>query len=161
MKLAKVANQPWSTDNQNSIMMHPSETWQAISHLRPHTYENWTRVLDNPRHHGIARQIYGFPKIGVPPNHPWPWDFPFLTNHFGIPPILGNLQAFSEGFCGELDRPKTDSSWEPHGKGQFTWIDRCSPSMVSRALPSGFIKRGWHWKISELNGGFVGKISYK
>ena len=32
--------------------------------------------------------IWRFPKMGVPPNHPFKWDFPLQTIHFGVPPCV-------------------------------------------------------------------------
>ena len=34
--------------------------------------------------------MWGFPKIGVPPYHPFQWDSPLQTNHFGDPPFMEN-----------------------------------------------------------------------
>ena len=44
----------------------------------------WTMCLSS-RHHLL---IWGFPKTGVPLNHPCSWDFPLETIHLGVPPFI-------------------------------------------------------------------------
>ena len=36
----------------------------------------------------LAKPTWWFPKIGVPPNHPFKWGFPFSTIYFGVPPFM-------------------------------------------------------------------------
>ena len=39
----------------------------------------------------MSKSKWRFPKIGVPPNHPFWWDFPLQTKHFGVPPFMESL----------------------------------------------------------------------
>ena len=40
--------------------------------------------------------IWGVPEIGVPPNHPFQWDFPTINHPFWVPPILGKHHLYTE-----------------------------------------------------------------
>ena len=36
----------------------------------------------------FKKHVWRFPKITVPPNHPFWWEFPILTIHFGVRPFM-------------------------------------------------------------------------
>ena len=64
---------------------HP--VWTQQSNLVRETQH--MRRLGHSWNRGIPGVWYsGFLKIGVPPKHPFLWDFPVWTLHFGVPPLL-------------------------------------------------------------------------
>ena len=42
------------------------------------------------KHRNNYKHIWRFPEMGVPPNHPFQWDFPLINHPFQGTPIYGN-----------------------------------------------------------------------
>ena len=57
----------------------------------PATWKSWRRPTWTRSLLDLSITIWRFPKLGVPPNHPFKWDFPWFTKPFWDTPILGVL----------------------------------------------------------------------
>ena len=90
-------------------MMDPQVTMGSIlSHGHPWFgwFEGTTMTKRKPPN------IWRFPKIGVPPNHPIWWDFHLLTIHFAYPPSM------EIPICLDIAvDPSTLSEWATSGPG--------------------------------------------
>ena len=93
----------------------------------------------NSQHHRslqgiILLNIWWFPEIGVPPNHPIEWDYP---THFGVPPFMetyGNPQYWglilyilgTNNLSTNQYFMEWWSSFE-HFSTLLSWVERVSP----------------------------------
>lgn len=81
-------------------------TWKAYPKLQPLPPEQWASFRHRMTYlgRGFKRPkravVSGFPKIGVPPKHPFRWDYPYP---FWSTPILGHPRIKDHSSIVQLD----------------------------------------------------------
>jgi hypothetical protein len=119
-KIRRSQNSPWPFNLGSTLMakLHAPTSLPSWSIL----HIKWCREVGKAGKTSLMSPSHGFtwsfPKIGLPPNHPFWQNFPFRTIRFGVPPWIWTTPT-----CEQFPLPVAlvPSHRQTHIPGSWEW----------------------------------------